>query len=61
MIVIKVNKKISKKYIVGKEYTVNEDSSFWRNRIKDSEIDNCITVLDNKLKKSTKKIKKSEN
>ncbi len=57
---IKINKKIAKRYVVGKVYDVDVNSSFWRNRLKDSEIDNCITVLDNKPKKSTKKIKQSE-
>ena len=55
---IKINKSLQG-YVVGSELTLTVDDfgtpfdNFWRNRLKDSVIDNCIEII-----KSTKKSKK---
>jgi hypothetical protein len=63
---IKILKKLSylkKEYEIGKIIEVKDDGSgmpidsFWRNRIKDSEIDNCVEVLRIKPKKEDKNVK----
>ena len=55
---IKINKNLPS-YSTGTELTLRVDDfgtpldNFWRNRLKDSSIDNCIEII-----KSTKKSKK---
>ena len=55
---IKINKSLQG-YVAGSELTLSVDDfgtpfdNFWRNRLKDSVIDNCIEII-----KSTKKSKK---
>lgn len=60
MIKIKILKELqnnNKIYKINDELEIEADENsiplnkFWRNRIKDAKIDNCIEILNNKVKK----------
>ena len=56
---IKINKKL-KKYAVGQIIEINPSEQYWASRLQDAQIDNCIEVVSENIKKEKEVKFKSE-
>jgi len=53
---IRINKRL-KNYAIGQVININPSDTYWVNRLKDAEIDNCIEVLKNNESKFKSEVK----